>query len=89
MTGLVSKFINSDDNTQILQQMIIQLEKENQKLKEKNIENINKIQSLECKSILELNRKIRSGIPVKFFPSHSIYGYHNTSQIKNIEYDLH
>jgi len=68
---------------------IIDYELEIKKLKEQNQEFQNKIYSYECNSILGLNRKIRSGVPVRFFPYHSNHTYSNTSQINTLEFDLH
>ena len=62
---------------------------ENKKLKEQNTEYLSKIQGYECNTILELNRKLRSGIPVRFYPYHSSHGLSNTSHVNSVELDLH
>lgn len=103
MTGLVSKFIQSDDkikdnyhsDKEKKDQYQLKLEEYERKLKElegKNKEYLNKIQNYECQNIIEFNRKIRSGIPIKFFPCHSsVYGSSNIVSKKEpfSEYDLH
>lgn len=63
-------------------------EEEIQKLKHLNTEYLSKIKTYECKSILQLNRNLRTGIPVRFFPQHSntsVLGNH----INSVELDLH
>jgi chromosome segregation ATPase len=71
-----------------LENKIKSYEEEIQKLKHLNTEYLSKIKTYECKSILQLNRNLRTGIPVRFFPHHS-----NTSvlcnQINSVELDLH
>jgi hypothetical protein len=87
MTGLVSK-----DKINQLENKLKEYEKQIEKLKETNNECMNKIQNYECQNILEFNRKIRSGIPIKFFPCHSVYGLIEKKQsIKrdHSDYDLH
>jgi hypothetical protein len=73
----------------LLEEKIRKCEKENQELKQKNQEYISKIQGYECNSILELNRKIRTGIPVRFFPYRSNHTLTNTSHINTVDLDLH
>lgn len=42
-----------------------------EKLKQQNQEYANKLKSYECNSILQFNRNLRSGIPVRFFAYHT------------------
>jgi len=88
---LSSKVQNKEENEQVnlLEEKIKEYENEIQQLKEKNQEYLSKIQGYECNSILELNRKIRTGIPVRFFPSHTKQSLTNTSHINLIDIDLH
>jgi hypothetical protein len=65
------------------------LEDEIKTLRAQNTEYLTKIQSYECKSILDLNRKIRSGTPVRFFPYHTNNTVSNPSHIHSIDIDLH
>lgn len=65
------------------------LEEEIKTLKFQNTQYLSKIQNYECKSIIELNRKIRSGIPVRFFPYHTNNSVSNPSHINSIDIDLH
>jgi len=44
-------------------------------LKKQNEELSKKLHSYECNSILQLNRNLRSGIPVRFFPCHTKTSY--------------
>lgn len=54
-----------------LEQQVKQYEQEIEILKIQNSEYTNKIKSYECNSILQLNRNLRSGIPVRFLPYHT------------------
>ena len=67
-----------------LEQRLKNYEKEMDKLKTLNSECLSKIRGYECKSILDLNRKLRSGIPVPFYPSHTMTTLHTHDDI-----DLH
>ena len=48
-----------------------------------------KINRYECNSIIELNRKLRTGVPVHFYPYHSNHQILNTSHIHSVDLDLH
>lgn len=85
LTGLLN--INNTNN--LYETKIKSLEEEIKSLRDQNTEYISKIQSYECKNILDLNRKIRSGIPVRFFPYHSNHSVSNPSQINSVDIDLH
>jgi hypothetical protein len=85
-------FLNTlrvDNRMKDMEKKISNYEQEIQLLREQNKEYLKKIQGYECNSILELNRKIRSGIPVRFFPYTSSHGLSNTSHINSVELDLH
>ena len=110
MTGLVSKFINPEEEEKKTENKIVkktdkEQEKEQEKdleaklakyekkmkeLEDKNKEYLNKIQNYECQNILDFNRKIRSGIPIKFFPCHTVNGLSSLAHKEpSFEYDLH
>jgi hypothetical protein len=55
----------------VLGSKIKMYEDEIEKLKQQNNEYMNKLKSYECNSILQFNRNLRSGIPVRFFPYHT------------------
>jgi hypothetical protein len=83
MTGLVSKFINQSesDEKEKEEKLRHKLEKYERLVKEltdKNKEYLTKIQNYECQNILDFNRKLRLGIPIKFFPCHT-YGLEQPS----------
>lgn len=77
------------DRVRDLENKIKDYEHEIETLKEQNKQYLSKIQGYECNTILELNRKIRSGIPVRFFPYTSSHGLSNTSHINTVDLDLH
>jgi len=98
IAGLVKSMSSQNEQSRILEleQQIQNFEKQMEeyksqviKLSENNRMLQNKIQKYECNSIIELNRKIRSGIPVHFFPYHSNHQILNTSHIHSVDLDLH
>jgi hypothetical protein len=77
------------DKNKKLEKKLKEYELEIQSLKERNQEYLNKIYSYESNSILDLNRKIRSGIPVRFFPYHTNHTISNTSHVHSLDFELH
>jgi hypothetical protein len=69
-----------------LEEKIDNYEKEMDKIKALNSEYVNKINFNECKSLFEFNRKLRLGIPVRFYPSHTKTSKPNT--VKD-DFELH
>jgi len=92
IVGLV-KSMSSNDHLQNkiteLEKKISQYQNEIHELKEKNSLYQNKINKYECNSIIELNRKLRTGVPVHFYPYHSNSQIINTSHIHSVDLDLH
>ena len=87
LTGLINTPLGDKQNN--VDKKIKSLEDEIKTLRTQNTEYLSKIQSYECKSILDLNRKIRSGIPVRFFPYHTNNSVSNPSHIHSVDIDLH
>lgn len=90
--------IESDQNSVLYrklkdcQNQLKQYEQELDNLRIQNSEFVNKIKTYECNSILQFNRNLRSGIPVKFFPHHTnyfnpIHSFQTTNQINHCTID--
>jgi hypothetical protein len=74
------------------QNQLKQYQTELDKLRIENADFATKIKTYECNSILQFNRNLRSGIPVKFFPYHTNYNpvspsYLHSNQINNCTVD--
>lgn len=97
IVGLV-KSVKNNEHSEIdtlktknseLQNQIEEYQLKTEKLQEMIKGYQTKINRYECNSIIELNRKLRTGVPVHFYPYHSNHQILNTSHIHSVDLDLH